>query len=198
MIKVTAKIWRFASKGFERLKMFCFRGLFKSVGRNFIFSPSDVFSYKTISIGDDVFIGPGAHFSSVKGIKIGDRVMFGPNVTILGGNHNSELNGKPMRFNEEKRESDDEKVIVKEDSWIGAGATILKGVTIGRGAIVGAQAVVTRDVSPYTIVGGCPAKLIRTRSSLERVLRHEQSLYGPNDRLDVALLVHLPQSVGER
>lgn len=198
MIRATAKIWRFASKVVNRLKMYCFRRLFISAGRNLIFTPSDIFSFSTISIGDDVFIGTGAHFSSVKGIEIRDRVMFGPNVTMLGGNHNSELNGKAMRFNKEKRESDDEAIVVEEDSWIGAGATILKGVTIGRGAIVGAQAVVTRDVLPYTIVAGCPAKLIRTRGSLENIQLHEQSLYQLGDRLSPHQLAHLPEAGEER
>ena len=192
MIKATAKIWRLVSKIVTRLKMFCFRRLFKSTGRNLIFTPSDVFSFSAISIGDDVFIGPGAHFSSLKGIEIRDRVMFGPNVTMLGGNHNSELNGTAMRFNEEKRESDDEAIVVEEDSWIGAGATILKGVTVGRGAIVAAQAVVTKDVASYTIVAGCPAKLIRARGAKQQVQSHESGLYDVSDCMSLSQLAHLP------
>src|SRR5690606_36010071 len=55
------------------------------------------------------------------------------------------------------------RVIIGHDVWIGHGATILPGVTVGNGAVVGAGAVVSRDVAPYTIVGGVPAKLIRDR-----------------------------------
>ncbi|MBU2537741.1 MAG: acyltransferase [Proteobacteria bacterium] len=54
-------------------------------------------------------------------------------------------------------------VVVEDDVWIGHGATILKGVHVGKGAIIAAGAVVTRDVAPYSIVGGVPAKLIRNR-----------------------------------
>lgn len=192
ILRVIAETWLVATKIVSRLKMVCYRKLFHSSGRNLIFSPSDTFSYKTISIGDDVFIGRGAHFSSVKSLEIGDRVMFGPNVKILGGNHNSELNGQAMRFNKVKRQYDDEPVKIEEDSWIGAGATILKGVTIGRGAIVGAAAVVTRDVEPYTIVAGCPAKLVKARGLKQEIEKHERSLYGTANRLTKDQLAHLP------
>jgi acetyltransferase-like isoleucine patch superfamily enzyme len=56
---------------------------------------------------------------------------------------------------------DDSPVTIGDDAWIGAGAAVLKGVTIGAGAIVAARAVVTRDVAPYTLVGGNPARVIR-------------------------------------
>jgi phosphonate metabolism protein (transferase hexapeptide repeat family) len=59
------------------------------------------------------------------------------------------------------------RVVIGHDVWIGHGATILPGVTIGNGAVIGAGAVVSKDVAPYTIVGGVPAKLIRERFSQE-------------------------------
>ena len=57
----------------------------------------------------------------------------------------------------------DNRVVIGHDVWIGHGATVLPGVTVGDGAVIGAGAVVSRDVAPYTIVGGVPAKLIRER-----------------------------------
>ena len=66
------------------------------------------------------------------------------------------------------------RVVVGHDVWIGHGATVLPGVTVGNGAVIGAGAVVSRDVAPYSIVGGVPAKLIRerfTRSAGERMDR---------------------------
>ena len=81
------------------------------------------------------------------------------------------------------------RVRIGHDTWIGHGATILPGVTVGDGAVVGAGAVVTRDVAPYTIVGGVPAKFIRERFS-PAVARRMQALAWwdwPHDRLRAAL-----------
>lgn len=65
--------------------------------------------------------------------------------------------------------------LVGNDVWIGANSTILRGVTIGNGAVVGANSVVTKDVPPYAIVGGCPAKIIRYRFNEEKIHLIEES-----------------------
>lgn len=81
------------------------------------------------------------------------------------------------------------RVVIGHDTWIGHGTTILPGVTIGNGAVVGAGAVVTRDVAPYTIVGGVPARLIRERFAPD-ITRRMQELawwHWPHDRLRFAL-----------
>lgn len=191
MMRLLASGFWVARKIYARIQMVCFRALFKKAGANFTFSASDFFSYKTISVGDNVFIGPGAHFSSIEEISIGDNVMFGPRVLILGGNHNSELGGQPMRFIESKRKQDDEPIRIEEDVWIGAEAMILKGVTIGRGAIVGAASVVTKNVKPYAIVVGCPAKEVKFRGTTGEVENHEAKLYAEKDRLPKERLSHL-------
>ena len=67
----------------------------------------------------------------------------------------------------------DHRVTIGHDVWIGHGATLLPGVTIGNGAVIGAGAVVSKDVAPYTIVGGVPAKLIRERFTSEIAKRFE-------------------------
>ncbi len=67
----------------------------------------------------------------------------------------------------------DHRVTIGHDVWIGHGATILPGVTVGNGAVIGAGAVVSKDVAPYTIVGGVPAKLIRERFPEETAKRFE-------------------------
>ena len=103
----------------------------------------------------------------LKDIIRGDHVMFGPSVHIITGNHIFDVPGKYMsEFTEaDKREKDDQDVVLKGDNWIGCNALILKGVTIGYGAIVAAGAVVTKDVEEYCIVGGNPAKVIKKRFS---------------------------------
>lgn len=150
---------------------------FKRYGAGVVFTPSDIFSYETISIGNDVFIGPGAIFrASESSITIGNKVMFGPRVTIMGGDHNFSHVGRYMFDVKEKAPGDDLPVVIEDDVWVGAGAIILKGVTIGRGAIVAAGAVVNKNVEPYSIVGGVPAKKIARRFSDEQIAEHERIL----------------------
>ena len=151
---------------------------FKSCGKNVHFSPlNSEFSHNTISIGNDVYIGPYALFSAVKGLTIGNKVTFGPRVTIMGGNHNFREVGQYIFDVHEKRDDDDAPVIIEDDTWIGSNAIILKGVTVGHGAIVGAGAIVTKDVPPYAIVGGNPAKVIKHRFTPEEIEKHEKILF---------------------
>ena len=67
--------------------------------------------------------------------------------------------------------------------WVGCGSYILNGVRIGRGAIIAAGAVVAKNVPPYAIVGGVPAKILRFRWNVEGIVEHEQMLYTPQERL---------------
>ena len=92
-------------------------------------------------------------------IWIGANVMIADNVSIRDTDHNFVDINTPMI----KQGIITAPIIIKDDVWIGHGAVITKGVTIGQGAIIGANAVVTRDVPEYGIVGGVPAKLIRRR-----------------------------------
>ena len=71
----------------------------------------------------------------------------------------------------------DKEVIIEEDVWIGSRVTILMGVTIGRGATIAAGSIVTKDVPPYTIVGGVPAKVIKRYWTEEQIKEHEIKLY---------------------
>lgn len=79
----------------------------------------------------------------------------------------------------------DADVIINEDVWIASRVTLLKGVNIGRGAIIAAGAVVNKDVLPYSIVGGVPARFIKFKWSLEQVLEHEKILYEEDERFSI-------------
>jgi serine acetyltransferase len=85
----------------------------------------------------------------------------------------------------EKRPEDDQPIVIEDDVWIGSCAIVLKGTRIGRGAIVGAGALVTKDVLPYTVVAGSPARRIGVRfgGDVEALIEHERCLYRIEERL---------------
>lgn len=191
----------FCRRASRRLRMLLLRPAFKRHGANFVFDPAGDYSYATIEVGDNVFIGNGATLqASESGIVIGNKVMFGPNVTIMGGNHNTSVVGQFMFDVKVKRPEDDEPVVIEDDVWVGAGAIVLKGVRLGRGCVVAAGAVVTRDVPPYTIAGGVPARVLSARFDAEAVISHESKLYPASRRYDVKGLSQagwsFPASVG--
>lgn len=191
LITAPGDAWLLATGVVRWLLRMCIRPLFAACGRNVRFNPFDRFSYRTVRIGDDVYIGAGACFSAAKGLTIGSKVMFGPNVTIMGGDHNVSTVGAYMADVHAKKPGDDLPVVIEDDVWIAAGAMILKGVTIRRGSIVAAGAVVTRDVSPYSIVAGVPARVIGYRWPLAQVLEHEEKLYPQERRLPRGELTHV-------
>lgn len=109
---------------------------------------------KNIKIGRDVFINSGCHFQDQGGIELGDGVLVGHNVVLATINHDLD----PAQ----NRKNHYAPIKIGSHVWIGSNATILQGVTIGEWAVVAAGAVVTRDVPENMIVGGVPAKTIRT------------------------------------
>lgn len=100
-------------------------------------------------------------------LQIGNDVMMGPDVVILTQNHKFSDLQIPMRL---QGHYPRKKVTIGDDVWIGIRAIILPGVTIGKGAIVAAGAVVTKDVPPYAIVGGNPARIIKYKTPQNAVV----------------------------
>ena len=119
-----------------------------------VFAPFFTNFGRFISIGKNVFINHACTFIDMGGIRVEDDVLIGPKVNLITENHPldpSERNSlicKP--------------IVIKRNAWIGAAATILPGVTIGENAVVAAGAVVSRDVAANTVVGGIPAKFIKS------------------------------------
>lgn len=112
-----------------------------------------------ITFGIGSFCGAYCVFGVNQEIHIGEHVMIAHAVSIRDTDHVFEDVSRPMAH----QGIVSRPVVIEDDVWIGHGATILKGVCIGKGAIIAAGAVVTKDVAPYSIVGGVPAKLIRGR-----------------------------------
>lgn len=185
MIRLIAKVADLLGRVHRRWRAALLRSRLKRCGRRVYLDPRGIYSCETISVGDDVFVAPGAFFSAtVSGVVIGNKVMMGPGVTILGGDHNTSVVGKAMCDVTEKRPQDDAEVVIEDDVWIGARATLLKGVRVARGSIVAAGAVVTKSFPPYSIIGGVPARLIRPRWDEATIRRHEEMLYPPDRRAD--------------
>ncbi|MBI3719233.1 MAG: sugar O-acetyltransferase [Sphingobacteriales bacterium] len=105
-------------------------------------------------LGKNVFINHACSFLDLGGITIEDDVMIGPRVNIVTENH-------PLDPSK-RRSLDLKSVLIKKNAWIGANATILPGVTIGENSVVAAGAVVNKNVPPNVIVGGVPAKIIKS------------------------------------
>ena len=97
------------------------------------------------SFGERVFINQGCFFLDYGGITIGDRVLIGPRVTLTTAGH-------PVEPGERYDFITHAPIVIEDDVWIGAAATVTPGVTIGRGSVVGAGAVVAKDVPPLSVV----------------------------------------------
>lgn len=121
-----------------------------------------------IIIGDNTAIGEYTQISAAKEVRIGNGVLTGRFVYISDNNHGTSCLAD-LKMQPSKRDLYIKGPVVIEDNvWIGDKASILSGVTIGKGAIVACNAVVTKDVPPYSVVAGVPAKVIKSNiSSLE-------------------------------
>ncbi len=147
--------------GQRAIRAFCGKLMLKKCGKKVNIEHGAKFSART-SLGDYSGIGVNARINGT--CTIGDYVMMGANVTVITHNHAFDRTDVPMMqqgFEEERP------VVIGNDVWIGDRVVILPGVHVGDGSIIAAGAVVTRDVPPYAIVGGVPAKVIRMRNGKE-------------------------------
>jgi len=119
-----------------------------------VFTPLYINYGKNTKIGKNVFINFDCVFLDLGGITIEDNVLIAPKVSLLSEGH-------PISPNERSSLVPGH-IHIKKNAWIGAGATILPGVTIGENSVVAAGAVVSKDVPANTVVGGVPAKTIKT------------------------------------
>ena len=110
---------------------------------------------ESIRVGRNVFINQNCTMYDLGGIDIADDVMIGPNVSIITSGH-------PIEPSQRRAFVIAKPIVIERSVWIAAGATIIGGVTVGENSVVAAGSVVTRDVPPGTLVGGNPARVIRS------------------------------------
>jgi len=127
--------------------------------------------HSRIKIGRDSLIGEYSVIRGQGGVEIGDRVYTSPFTQIIAVNHVFDDPNRP--FVEQGITA--EGIVIEDDVWLGAGAVITDGVRVGKGAVVAAGAVVTKDVPPHTVVGGVPAKIIKTIDG--NIINSERKIY---------------------
>ena len=111
-------------------------------------------------VGDRSSVGPYGYLGCSGGIVIGDDVMFGPAVRVFAEDHNFAAGPGTIRSQHVTWDP----VTIEDDCWLGSGVTVTSGVTIGRGTVIGAGSVVTRDIPPYSVAAGSPARILRSRA----------------------------------
>jgi acetyltransferase-like isoleucine patch superfamily enzyme len=150
----------------------------KKYGLAHLSSTNHIQKPKDISIdfkmGEYGFIGRGAWICPK--VTVGNYVMFAPECAVLGGDHIFTIPGKPIIFSGRPVVLP---TVIGDDVWLGYRAIIMAGVAVGNGAIVAAGSVVTKDVPPYDIVGGSPAKKIGVRFSSAQKELHTSMLQEP-------------------
>lgn len=178
-------------KRYKQLNINCLLG----GGRRVVQYPFHITGLHNIVADDNINIGVNATIMTSRAIvRIKKHFVSGPGLTIITGDHMPVI-GKFVDTvtNEDKDRLDtlhqyDQDVTIEEDVWCGANVTILKGVTIGRGSIIASGAIVTKDIPPYCIAGGIPAKPLKSRWTINQIIEHEKFLYDEAERINVARL----------
>lgn len=142
-----------------------------SVGAGCYFGRRVHFRPGAVTLGSRVYIGSDAWLAAAT--RIGNFSMLAARVAIVGGDHRFDCVGVPTI---DAGRGESRTTEIGDDVWIGYGAIIMHGVRIGEGAVVAAGAVVTKDVMPYAIVAGVPARLLRMRFSPAEIEIHSRAL----------------------
>ncbi len=153
---ITAKLNRLTFNDADEVRTLFNELLGKKVDDSFLLIPP---FYTTggvdIRVGRNVFVNQNCTFYDHGGIDIADDVMIGPNVSLITSAH-------PIKPSQRRDFVIAKPIVIERNVWIAAGATIIGGVTVGENSVVAAGSVVSKNVPPNTLVGGNPAKVIRS------------------------------------
>src|ERR1700751_4830331 len=153
---ITAALNRLTFNDADEIRALFSELIGKKVDESFLLSPPFYTAGGTeIRVGHDVFINQNCTFYALGGLDIADDVMIGPNVSIITASH-------PLEPSRRRALTIAKPIVIERNVWIVAGATIVGGVTVGENSVVAAGSVVTKDVPPNTLVGGNPARVIRS------------------------------------
>lgn len=153
---ITARMNRLAFEDAEEIRALFSELIGKDVDEGFsLVPPFYTAGGDEIHLGKNVFINQNCTLYDLGGLDIGDDVMIAPNVNIITAGH-------PLAPSRRRTATIGDPITIERNVWIATGATIIGGVTIGENSVVAAGSVVTRNVPPNTLVGGNPARVIRT------------------------------------
>lgn len=143
--------------------------------------PCDLKKPANIFLYDFVRIGPKSNImTSGRGKFIMKQgCLCSENLVVVTSNHRQHI-GEYLNSNNEDAVYGD--IVVEEDVWIGVNVTLLAGICVGRGAIIGACSVVTKDIPPYSIAVGNPAKVVKLKWTIDEIIAHEKRLYTEEQR----------------
>lgn len=153
-IRVTSKLNNLILDDLNEINKIFSELIGKEVDETFFMIPPFYSDFgENITIGKNVFVNHACTFMDRGGITLEDNVLIGPKVNLITTNHPLDPHQRNATISHP--------ILIKKGAWIGAGATILPGITIGENSVVAAGAVVSKDVPDNTIVGGVPAKVIK-------------------------------------
>ncbi|MBW4602244.1 MAG: acyltransferase [Calothrix sp. FI2-JRJ7] len=118
-----------------------------------------------IHIGQNTFIGPGTCIAGPGDIKIGKNCLIAAQSGIFANNHNF----ADMELLIKEQGITRQGIVIEDDCWLGSGVKVLDGVTIGKGSVIGANSVVTKDIPPFSVAVGVPARVIKKRGAKELI-----------------------------
>lgn len=185
MIKLLGRLLNFLSRLNNRFYGYCLKKDLGFCGKNVVLhkpnicsKPVNMFLYDNTSIMKNWLL-----LSDTGKFIMKEHSIASANLVVITGNHNRVIE-HTLQDSIANRLADEEKdVICEEEVWLGSNVVLLPGVTIGRGATVAAGSVINRDLPPYTLCAGVPARVKKVYWTEEQILKHEELVYAPEKRM---------------